>query len=201
MKYSQIGLIILLLMYSSISYGQIKPESIRLSVFTEAIAIPSYKLIKSPIHPGILVGIDFFGKFKNHWKQTIGADLSYYYHRTFEHAIMLDATYSIGYSFKFGLQPKLLTSLGYKHSILTGTQYKFESGQYEKATNLGKPQVNLKLGFGLEYPISEKIAVNIDYRIMVVYPYAPKKDIPMAPHSIFGIGAIMKINNTKKLNQ
>ena len=198
MKYSRIGLIILLLIVSSISYGQIKPKSIRLSVFSEAVTVPTYKLVKSPIHPGILVGVDFWKKSKNHWQQTFGTDLSYYYHRTFEHAIMLDATYSLGYSFKFGLQPKLLTSLGYKHSILTGTQYKFENGKYEKATNFGKPQVSLKLGFGLEYPISEKIAINIDYRVMVAYPYAPKKDIPMAPYSLFGIGVSINLNNTKK---
>ena len=192
MTFFQKAIFIFFLLTSSASFGQINLKAIRFSLFSEAVSLPTYELVKIPIHPGILIGADMWKKEGEYWHQSFGGDISYYYHRTFEHSILLDAVYSIGYAFKFGLQPKLLSSLGYKHSILTGNQFKFENGKYKKSANIGKAQLNIKLGIGLEYAISDIYAINLDYRIMVAYPYSPNKNIPLAPYSLFGIGIIIK---------
>ena len=172
--------------------AQIRLNAFRVAALNEAVTLPSYKVIKLPIHPGALIGVDLWQKTTKHWTKTMGVDLSYYYHNLYEHATMLDAAYTLGYKFNFGLQTKLLTNVGYKQSFLTGDVFKFKNGDYERVYLTGQAQLNIKLGLGLEYPVNEKWSITTDYKFMLAMPYAPKSGKPFATHSLFGLG--IKIN-------
>jgi len=178
----------MLVSISSICKAQIKPVSLRFEFINEMTSLPTYKVVQKPIHPGFLIGVDVWEKTNTKWPQTLGVDFGYYYHRLYEHAFMLDGSYSFGYKFQFGLRVKLLGSLGYKHSILSGNEYKFEDGDYKESTHWGKPQFNAKVGIGLEYPVYKHLSLTANVKEMLALPYAPKKGMPFATHSLFSIG-------------
>lgn len=182
----------LLLLSSSDSFSQFKPQTLRVSMANEATALPSFRLTQAPLHPAFLIGTEFWVKSRKQWQQSLGADFTFYYHRLSEKALMLDAVYALGYQFKFGLQTKLLTGIGYKHSVLSGDVYRFDNGQYAKAMHWGKSQMNIKLGLGLEYPLNPKFSLTSEYKIMAVVPYS--NFIPFSAHTFFGIGLKVKLN-------
>jgi hypothetical protein len=181
------------LYFPLISHAQVKPKAIRVMALSEATTMPTYKVVKLPFHAGVLIGADLWTKSGAHWQQAFGVDLSYYYHRFYEHAIMIDGLYTLGYKFNFGLQVNLPISIGYKHSILTGEVYKLENGSYKEIYDLGKAQFNGKLGIGLEFPVTDKLSIRADYRYMVALPYMPEKDMPFSLHSLFGLGCTIKL--------
>ncbi len=188
-----IAIAVVLLLNTEVCNAQIQPKALRVSLISEATTLPTYKVVKSPVHPGIMIGADFRTKQGKHWSNTLGVDLGYYYHKAYEHAVMLDGVYTLGYRFNFGLQINLLTCLGYKHSVLAGEVYKFEEGEYKKATHWGKAQFNGKLGLGLEFPINNKFSIGVNNRYVVALPYAPKKGMPFSIHSIFAVGVKMNL--------
>ena len=186
-----IGLISFLLYpFNHEAISQTGPKSIRVSLYNEATTLPDAGIFHTPLHPGITVGADLFTRSGKHWQRSFGADLTFYHHEMSENAIMLDAVYSLGYRFGFGLQLKIITGAGYKHSFLPGDVYRFENGEYHKVTDWGTSHVNMKLGLGLEFPINEKISLTADQKLMVALPYS--ESLPFSLHSFRGVG--VKIN-------
>lgn len=171
--------------------AQIKPKTLRVGLLNQSFSLPSWELTKLPIHPTVNVGSEFRIKQGKHWRRTFGADFYYYYQKSTEHALMLDATYRLGYQFKFGLIANFTTALGYKHAILTSTKYKLNDGVFEEKTHFGKPQGNVKLGLGLEYPLSEKYSLTTDYKVMAVAPFGDRI-LPFSVNTFLGVG--LKIN-------
>lgn len=187
-------ILIIVLLNSINSFAQFQPKTLRFAFLNEATALPSTRLLRFPIHPTFNVGTDFRVRSGKHWQRAFGADAYYYYQRLAEHAIMLDASYRIGYKFNFGLQINFLTALGYKHGILSGEKYELKDGTYQQTSHWGKPQINTKLGFGLEYPISEKYSIMTDYKVMVAAPSGGLY-IPFTINTFLGAG--LKINLEK----
>ena len=186
-----IGLIALLLSpFNHEAISQIGPKSIRVSLYNEATTLPDGGIFHTPLHPGITVGTDLFARSGKHWQKSLGADLTFYHHELSENALMLDAIYTLGYKFGFGLQLKLITGAGYKHSFLPGDVYRFENGVYQKGPDRGMSHVNIKLGLGLEFPINDKISLTADQKLMVALPYS--ESLPFSLNSFRGIG--VKIN-------
>lgn len=180
-----------LLLHFSHTHAQLNPKILRVGFLNESMGLPSGKLTKLPIHPTVTIGTDFRIRSGKHWQRAFGADFYYYYQRSSEHALMLDASYRLGYKFNFGLQTNLTTALGYKHAFLTGDKYKLMDGEYRKVTHWGKSQFTTKLGIGLEYPISKKYSLTTDYKAMVVAPFGDRI-LPFSLHTFLGVG--VKIN-------
>lgn len=176
--------------FSPFTYGQ-KVKNIHLawSANNFGYKVPVYN------HFGFVGGLDFWEKSGKHVKQSLGANLGYYYFKGFEHSLMLDASYSLGYEFKFGLQPKVLVDLGYKASILEGDKYELDNGEYKKSSKIyGQSQVNLKLGVGLEYSFNDAIAIYLEAKLMAYYPYTPKAYIPFNINQIANFGIKYSFN-------
>lgn len=182
--------LLLLLLAPSLGYGQ---STLRIAALNEATSLPSLRMLETPIHPGFTIGADFLVKRGKHWQTAVGTDLSFFHHRLSENALMLDATYALGYRLPFGLQPKFLAALGYKHTLAAGEAYKLKNGSYEKVDYLGKPQFNAKIGFGLEYALNEKYSVTTEYKTMLVLPYSQKT--PFALHTLLSMGMKVILKN------
>jgi hypothetical protein len=169
-------------------------KALRISVLTEASTLPSYKVVRIPVHPGVSFGLDFWEKNGEHWSRSLTAELGYYYQEMSEHAIMLGGIYGLSYETSFGLKPKFFAGLGYKHSILPGHVYTLEDAEYVSTHHKGQPQVTLKLGLGLEYRLSEKFALTTEYAVMAASPYSL---LPASVHNIFSIGTKINLNTDK----
>ena len=150
----------------SLSFGQISPKSFRIAITGNNLDyLPKYD------HLGFAVGVDFIDKYGKHFRKTLGTELSFYRIKEIEQSVMLDATYSLGYVFRLGFEIKFLADLGYKFSAFTGDVYKFSNGQYEKTDKIvGQSQVNLKLGFGIEYPLSNKFSILANAKMNHYFP-------------------------------
>ena len=169
-------------------YAQWKPKTLNVALVSESVSIPFGQFVVNPIHPGLSVGTDLCVKDQTSWYRSFGVEAGYYYHRLYEHAIMLDAVGKFGYTFNFKLRTNLIGALGYKHSILTGKTYVLENGEYKAKMHPGKPQVNAKIGLGLEYPITNKISITADYLGMVALPYSPDQGMPYSIHTLLRMG-------------
>ena len=185
--------IMLLVLVQTNAYSQIKFQNIKVALISESVSIPFGQIPINPIHPGISIGSDLVVKDQTSWYKSLGVEAGYYYHEHYEHAIMLDATGQFGYTFGIGLQLHLNGALGYKHSILTGETYKFEGGEYKAKGYAAQSQFNIKLGYGLEFPISERISLGADYMGMIALPYAPDKGKPFSTHGILKLGTKIKL--------
>jgi hypothetical protein len=184
--------VLLLLLLPGMGYGQ---KSLRVSALNEATSLPSLRVLETPIHPGLTIGADFLVRRGRHWQKALGTEITFFHHRLSENALMLDATYALGYRFGFGLQPKFLAALGYKQTLAAGEVYELKNGAYEKAGYLGKAQFSAKVGFGLEYALNEKYSLTTDYRTMLVLPYS--KIIPFALHTLLSVGMKVDLRNNR----
>lgn len=186
---------LLLLLLPSWSGAQSLVKAVDISVLNEAVTIPSHRIVQPPIHPGLRLGATLWTQAKGHWQNDLGAELSYYYHEWFEHALLVNGCYSIGYAFEMGLQPKFEVAAGYKQSFLSDEAvFRFEKGQYEPVILAGKAQLNLQVGLGLEYALTERWSLSLDYRAMAVYPYAPQKGLAAISHSLLALGLEFHFN-------
>jgi hypothetical protein len=132
-------------------------------------------------------------KDQTSWYKSFGVEVGYYYHELYEHAIMLDGIYKFGYTFNFKLRANLTGALGYKHSILSGDTYVLKSGGgYTAQQHPGKSQVNTKIGFGLAYPVTNKVSVTADYQGMIAIPYSPDQGMPFSTHALLKVGTTIK---------
>ncbi len=161
---------------------------------SEMTAIPFSQLLIKPVHPGIAIGTDLMVKDATAWYRSFGIEAGYYYHKLYEHAIMLDAVYNFGYTFNFGLRFKTIEALGYKHSILTGDTYIIENGEYVKKQHPGQPQVSAKIGLGLEYPVVDNLNITCDYTGMLAFPYSPESGMPYATHAVLRLGIKIQLH-------
>ena len=173
---------------NSSAWSQIKPKNLKVSLLTESISIPFSGVYLRPIHPGISIGTDLMLKDQIKLFRSFGVNAAYYFHEKYEHAFMLDAEYQIGYTFSFKFRTSLISAVGYKHSFLSGSTFVLEEGQYEKKTHLGQSQLNFKIGFGLEYPIMDKLSLTASYLGMIALPYAPDRGMPFATHAFLNLG-------------
>lgn len=190
-KFFFLILFIGLVSLTNLSFGQFSPKNLHLawSANNFGYKVPVYN------HFGFLGGMDFWEKSGTHFQQSLGTNLSYYYFKGFEHSVMIDASYSWGYVFKFGLQLKLIADLGYKSSNLEGDKYVLKDGKYEKSHKItGQSQVNIKPGFGLEQKINDKFSIYIEAKVMVYYPYTPKSYIPFNINQIANFGVKYNFN-------
>jgi len=176
----------------AIVYSQWRPKTLNVAFVSESVSIPFGQIVTDPVHPGVIIGTDLHVKDQTRWYRSFGVDAGYYYHRLYEHAIMLDAVYKFGYTFGFKLRINLIGALGYKHSILTGKTYVLENGEYKAKQHPGQPQGNIKIGLGLEYPVSERISLISEYLGMISAPYSPDKEMPFSTHAFLKIGAAIK---------
>ncbi|TDB62749.1 hypothetical protein [Arundinibacter roseus] len=167
--------------------------NLRVSVMNQALSLPSLNVLHLPLHPGLTIGSDLLIKNHKRWHTTLGADLTFFHHRLSENALMLDAVYGLGYKFDFGLQPRFLAALGYKHSLAAGEVYKLRDGAYEKTFYWGKPQFNFKVGFGFEYPLSRTYSLTTDYKTMIALPYSQK--IAFSLHTLLSVGIKVNLKN------
>ena len=183
--------IIMIIIAQTQVYSQWNPKTLNVAFISESVSVPFGQIVTNPVHPGVSVGTDLMVKDQTSWYRSFGVEAGYYYHELYEHAIMLDGIYKFGYTFNFKLRANLTGALGYKHSILSGDTYVLKSGTYTAQQHPGKSQVNTKIGFGLAYPVTNKVSLTADYQGMIAIPYAPEKEMPFSTHALLKIGTVI----------
>lgn len=187
-----------------------KPFSV--SIFNNATLLPPASLtavFNQPVHPGIAVSYEFYGKETNKnplfrhintfalggqnvvtgkWFQNAG--LSYYYHRYVQQAAVL-TTYAgyRRYIRKFSAEASL--HIGYMHSFpLTERFVRQQDGSWKNDKGFGKPQFVAGAGLGIGYDAGyhyniRRFFINYDFRLQM--PFV-KSYVPLLPNGLLSVG-------------
>ncbi len=167
-------------------------QSLSFSFMNENVAFPSIKLFENPVHPGVAIGAVFPFAGKEHSLFSLHPELSYYFHKQHENALLLNFPVKYHYRFNFGMAIGGGIGIGYLHTFSNQQEYKFANGAYTQSNGIGKPQFAVTTGIDFSYKFfNEKkhpMDLFVAYTFMVQLPYAAPIGIPLLPHTIFQIG-------------
>lgn len=163
-----------------------------ITVFSEAWAIPSAQLIKTPIHPGISLGSAYPLRQSPKSSLSLNGTLGYFYHKNIQHNVHVIASLAYQHKIIAGLQAGVGLGIGYSHSVYPTPVYKLKNGEYQRVTDWGKPTALPSLDFNLGYTFNRSqekpLTVFAKYQFMAEWPYAPENTFPVLPHTLFHVG-------------
>lgn len=186
---------LMLLGWVSITHAQ--QESglpLQISVFDENIALPSYRMIQTPIHPGVRVGTEVLRRENGSWQRGLQLGLSGYVHPYFHNALMIDGQYYIRYQFarKFGVSAG--AGLGYHHSFFNMPRYDVtENGYEESGAGFGAPNliasgtISAYVGLPGNSPTQPELVLAYQFGAQTFQSPA----FPVLPHTFFHVGLRM----------
>ncbi len=191
-----LGLLLALGLFNPfVSVGQVSSKSryAVLSVFNAATQLPFSQFFSTPVHIGGTAGAEF--RYNRHpanqWFQT--AKLGFSYHQYVQSAIQLYTEAGYRRAIWKGTAAEFRLGAGYLHAIPDTEIFTLKDGQYEKKTNLGRPQVMAGATLGLSY--TQQKAANplrffVDYQFYMQMPFV-KSYVPLLPNTLLhaGVGA------------
>jgi hypothetical protein len=165
---------------------------LNVSVFSEAWALPSSRLVKDPFHPGAYVSTEHDLGHGRHSRFYLTLGIGYYYHRHVQHGIFVNLNAAYAYQFGFGLYSAVSLGLGAINTIYPTPVYKLKEGEYKKSVDWGKvslmPNADFTLGYTFNQQAKRPFSVFTKYQVFLEYPYAPANTFPALPHTAFHLG-------------
>lgn len=168
------------------------PHEIQISIFNEAITIPTYSPIwKTDLqkHVGFSVGLNWYykrsGKNYFFWNASV---------QTFDHAFMytgleLCGAWNYRREFSRYFNVGLETGLGYFHRFMHSKEYKVEDGHYAQTRKVGIPSLLFTLGAQMNwYPKNffKSGSIFLKYQLQGFYHFAGT--VPVLPFTLTHIG-------------
>lgn len=162
------------------------------SVFNAATQLPIGQFFSSPVHFGATAGAEFrYNRHaSNQWFQT--AKLGYSYHQYVQNTIQLYSELGYRRAIWKGTAAELRIGAGYLHAIPATEIFTLKDGQYQKKTNLGRPQVMAGTALGISYTqqnTAHPMRFFLDYQFYLQMPFV-KSYVPLLPNTLlhFGVG-------------
>jgi hypothetical protein len=156
-------ILLIIITFSLLEAETYKFDREYISIFSEATAFPSYRVIRLPIHPGFSLGLNLLAKYKGHHSHALTFEGAYFYDDTAGHCIMLYPEYQFEYTlWKFILETDI--GIGYKHNIFARPVYEKVNGDYKQVTDWGTPQLMLPIGLGLGFKLPRNLNIYLQYR-------------------------------------
>ncbi len=113
------------------------------AIFNEGTMIPFYSGFMSiPVHPGILLGGEYYYQYKEKIQLFQSVNLALYFHKKFEHGIFLNSEFGICIVFSIGIAPEVLMGIGYLNTFNNDPIFEQNSsGEYELTKDHGRPHL------------------------------------------------------------
>jgi hypothetical protein len=162
------------------------------------------RLFAEPLHPGFSLGTSYkyFNTGRHELLQT--AKMGYFYHRYTQHAVQLYTELGYRYYTKLGLDLGPLLGGGYLHSIPDTQIFELNGqGEYERKTNLGKPQIMLSSSLEIGYTTSvlslNQLRFFMAYQFWLQSPFV-KQYVPLLPNTALHIGLSVPLRKMTSRN-
>jgi hypothetical protein len=177
-----------------------KPRYAVLSVFNAATQLPVGQFFSTPVHIGGTAGAEF--RYNSHpanqWFQT--AKLGFSYHQYVQSTVQLYSEAGYRRAIWKGTAAEFRLGAGYLHAIPDTEIFKLKDGQYEKKTNLGRPQAMAGVALGISY--TQQKAANplrffVDYQFYMQMPFV-KSYVPLMPNTLLHVGVGVPFSMFKK---
>lgn len=176
-------------------------QSITVSVFNEATAIPFTTLLNKPIHPGFQIGTELEWKEGNHFRLYPAINLGYMYHQKLFQGIYANLEIGFDYKTSFGLNLKSKLGAGYLHTFATQQEFQLNDGHYTSRRDKGNSRFMPSLSLGIGYDVRRNDPYSPEifmlYQAWIEYPYSPGF-IPLMSHTNVHFGAKFFTSKNKK---
>jgi hypothetical protein len=123
-------------------------DYITFALSSESIAIPSARLVRGKIHPGLALG---YMNLKPGKQVGYSAELGYYFHKNFNRSVYLLPQLHLQTGKERALSFESQIGLGYIHSFQKGPIYKLKNGNYMRTPNTGHGHAMPTLSVGSNY--------------------------------------------------
>ena len=191
--------ILLILLFANAKYfgvlAQERSYPVSVSLLSQSWAFPFSEHARvSPFYPGITAGI-FRLRTDKLFSFPQSAQLGYYLNYHAGSALFLHVDQGIRFASKCGLFVELSLGIGYFHGFHANAIYRQNStGEFEKATDWGKPGMlfttSQTLGFDLSEKLNIPLAPFIKTQWMASSPYFDMV-VPIRPSSMTHIGTLI----------
>ncbi len=160
-------------------------KALRLSIFSESIALPFSRLDARP--SGASVGIGFWNRSRTHSESSLSLDLGFLHHAKVQNSIYLKVDYHYTYQIK-GWGWGVSGGIGYIHSFYPREVYRLdEQGQFESFTYLGKAGLLIDPGLFVSRQLSKRVRARLGYRYLIQYPTF-SRPLSVMPHNLLELG-------------
>jgi hypothetical protein len=123
-------------------------EYLTFALTSESIALPSLKLVRGTIHPGLALGLMSVKPGK---QLGYSAELGYYFHKNFNQSLYLLPQLHVQTGKGNGLSFESAVGVGYIRSFSKGPIYSLQQGNYKRIPNLGRGHAMPSLSIGSNY--------------------------------------------------
>ncbi len=171
------------------------PSDLRLraGVFSESLALPWTQRLDAPLHPGVMLGVEFTLAGTPTHRLLQGFSVAYAHVAHVQHTVELSAEWGYRFTAPFGLQLEAALSVGYLHEFLDGVTYASGAdGSWKAVPNLGRPQLwaALALGAGVDLRRVSPLPLDVFVRYQpgLQLPYSLANGIPVLPHVSLLVG-------------
>lgn len=184
-------LFIVLTSLATWSFAQQKGD-LSFSLMDESIAFPLTRL--TPLHPGAEIGYTLYVKGEGN-VQTFNIYLGGYHHEQVENGFYLRAEQGHHFRVIDNVTTDLFYGLGYLHTFYPGELYEInpDTGEFEKASQLGRPHVLASVGVGFTWVNDSFIEPFVRQDLTLESPFA--NGIPVIIHSFLKVGLTFKLQS------
>ena len=146
-----------------------KTNNLFVAVVSETYSFPFTRFL--PIHPGLEIGTSLFHKERPKSEHYINIFLGGYYHRKVENGFYLRSEYVYRYKIKNAIGIDFPVGIGYQHAFYPGEVYEqnSETGDWERANQVGKPHALVNFGLGFTYLKPKKVQPFVRYESIIDY--------------------------------
>ena len=178
--------------------GDTLRRPLNISLYNNATLLPGagkLGLWGVPVHPGVMLGTEFYYRRaeKHQWLQT--ANLAYHYHQYALHSLQLFSEAGYRRFFAKTLDAEARLGLGYLHAIPDAEIYKLDdAGVYQRQRNYGRPQgiLSLAIGLGYTFPGASGLRAQLAYRFYLQAPFV-NEYVPILPNTALHLGVSLPL--------
>lgn len=163
---------------------------VRATVFNELTALPFTKVVATPLHPGLRVGVGVWERTGTRFQHRLYVDALGYHHAFVENSLAVQPVWHTSWwpGERVGLSTEV--GAGYKHALYPGTVYVQEDdGDWTAARDPGAPGASVSLALGLEVPVHDRWTVLAQYTGTADLPFHMVGALPFMPHVMLHLGA------------
>ncbi|MEE9383356.1 MAG: hypothetical protein V3V08_08075 [Nannocystaceae bacterium] len=175
--------------------------SVQGSALSEATALPSHRLVRRPLHPGIDLGAEYSLTRPRPFQVALGISVGFFRHDQFRDGYWLQPNLRFGYTLPYGLEFAGMVGTGLFLAVSSLDTYREDSGGYVDAAPRIHPELLASLGAELGYDFGlttrSPVTVFVRYTFSVETPFATSVGVPVLPLTTFHLGARFDLRRRK----